>query len=205
MIKHFSYGASSIYGGMGTRTITVSNNTITIIQQSSGLYPLPTPTVTQDKSITYNDMNITGFYEDIIQSIDPIPPHTVFRHIDVNEPLPVETYKFTYPYYDVDIGEAVGTETLIKTTECFYAGIKDKVLKNEIVIKEGGKYLLIECTKTNKYTYTIDEAYKEVVKIENRSDITKYFHYYEKDIGLIYRYSSDNYTYQVDEIDYNIL
>ena len=197
MVKHFSYGMDFTYAGMGTREIKVLENTVKILQEARTTSPFMSEEVIQKKSITYNDMNITGFYEDSYQGI-----YTTLRHVDKNEILIEDERESISKYYAVEVGEYVGTQKSVYSTKCFYVGTTDKVLNSsQEVIKEGGDYLLVECNELKEDTYSIDKEYTDIVNIDSKSIKTKRFKYYEKGIGYISEHTAD-YNYLVTSIDY---
>jgi len=197
MVKHFSYGEGLVYAGMGTREIKVLANTVKILQKAKTTSPFMSDEVIKRKSIIYNDMNITGFYEDSYQDI-----YTTLRYVDKNEILVEDKRESISKYYAVEVGEYVGTEKSVYSTKCFYVGTTDKVLNSsQEVIKESGDYLLVECNELEEDTYIIDKEYKDIINIDSKSIKTKRFKYYEKGIGYISEYTAD-YNYLVTSIDY---
>jgi len=206
MIKHFSYGVTLLYSGIGRREIEVLDNKIEITQYSSTISPFVSPEVVQNKLIVYNDINITGFYEDLSGRFGDIN-YTTYRYVDINDSLIIDQREYTSEYYDGYVGMVIGTEYHELSNKCFYKEITDKVFDSYGNIKkEGGDYLLIECTEEETVTYYINSEYQNLTDIDGTStyDTTKRVKYYEKGIGYIAESTEGDtpYNYFVHNIEY---
>ena len=206
MIKHFSYGVTLLYSGIGRREIEVSDNKTEITQYASTISPFVSPEVVQNKLIVYNDINITGFYEDLSGRFGD-RTYTTYRYVNINDILITDKREYTSEYYDVDVGMAIGSEEHELSNKCFYKGITDKVFDSYGNIKkEGGDYLLIKCTEEETVTYYINSEYKDLTDIDGTSTYhkTKRVKYYEKGIGYIAESTESDtpYNYFVYNIEY---
>ena len=208
MEKHFSYGMTFVYGGIGRRLVEIlPNNNIKITQYASSISHTILGEVIQDKSIVYNDTNITGFYDDTSGQFSNIT-YTTPRYIYKNDVVTTSYKEYTFNHYNPDVGMDIGTEQHELRHECLFKDIVNIVHDSSGNIqKKGGEYLLLECTEENTITYHIALEHRNISDLDGTSTRTKMkrFKYYEKNIGYLSEYTDDKanpYNYFVDKIEY---
>ena len=208
MLKHFSYGMTFVYSGIGRREVEMlPNNNIKITQYANSITPSVSQEVIQDKSIVYNDTNITGFYDDT-SGYFSTTTYTTPRYIYKNDVVTTSYKEYTFNHYNPDVGMDIGTEQHELRHECLFKDIVNTVHDSSGNIqKKGGEYLLLECTEENTITYHIALEHRNISDLDGTSTRTKMkrFKYYEKNIGYLSEYTDDKanpYNYFVDKIEY---